>query len=309
MSEIAPTPDSTGKSGSMASISFSALRLASELGHRQTGEEHLFVSWLEADLPQDQRQFLEALGLTGASARAALVATTAGENRRDPESGTMSGPTYHRARGRARGLALAADRTVPSTDDVLRACLLDEGPAGRLLATIGVSRSDVMLGLGHVVEDVPSDTLSGPATDEAMVLSGAFVGSWHFVLALLADHPDAVAGDALRACGITHGDYGRGLAAWLSRSQPPVRRLTPGSLPALSSAGHEILGRAEGFAVADASPVVRSRDGVLAWLWDDFGHAVSETRHGDEPGHPCADQAGNALARPTVAGRAPVGAP
>lgn len=173
-------------------------------------------------------------------------------------------------------MALSAGRAVPSSDDVIRACLLAEGPASRLLASMGITGSDVVTAIGGVLDSPPSDSLTKPATQEAIALNGAFVGSWHVVLALLGGKPDGLAGDALGACGITRDDYATWVTAWLGSAETRVMRLAPGSSPEMSVAGHEILGRAEGLAVSDASSVVLSSHGVLAWLWQDHGNAVSE---------------------------------
>ncbi len=145
----------------MASISFSALRVASELGHRQAGEEHLFVSWLDADLPPDQRRALDALGLSGDQARTALVATTADEDRRDPESGTMSGPTYHRARGRARRTR-GASSVIRSRDGVLAWLWDDFGHAVSELEILGATPAAFVEALAAHGVGIPTLPLPEP---------------------------------------------------------------------------------------------------------------------------------------------------
>lgn len=200
------------------------------------------------------------------------------EDRRDAQGrGTSSGPSYHRALGRAQGLALAGGRVAPAAEDAFRGSLWEaEGPAADLMVSLGTDRRALLTGPWGVPMKAQAETVLASAEQEAIALGDGFVGSWHVVLALLAGEPDSLARECLGVSGITHDRYAERLVAWLRSSEPPASRLTPASGPTLNPACRELLGRAEALGTAAGVTSVLSQHALVAWLWEDHGQPLLE---------------------------------
>ena len=233
-----------------------ALRLALDLGARTAGEEHVLLAWVEHEQPEH----VEGL-------RAALAGALGDGDRRAPDQGTMSGSSWHWAKGRAAGLALAGDRVDPAPDEVLRACVWDEsGLAAAALRSLGMDRPTWAV--------ASSGALSEAAEAEAVAAGDGFVGPCHVALAVLAGRPDGQAAAALAGCGVGHAALAARHADQMATCEPPPSRLQPGTRPQRSPACLQVLGCAEGLAACAGASTARSDHGVVAWLWMDGGDAI-----------------------------------
>lgn len=193
----------------MPHVDYRALRLAWSLGAVQAGEEHLRMA----------AEGLEPPAMPAPS-----------------PSGTRSGPSFHRAWGRAQGLALAAGRPVPEVDDVLRAC----GWTGPV-----------------------ADDLAAAAEAQAVRFGDGFVGPGHVVLARLTG-----------LLGLD--DYERRHVARVAGCEPRGSPPVAGRVPAPSPACLELFGRAEGLAAGLRAARVDAGHAAVAWLWQSHGTSVLE---------------------------------
>jgi hypothetical protein len=104
---------------------------------------------------------------------------------------------------------------------------------------------------------------------EAAELGHQWVEPSHFVLAMTRPGDESLAGEALRACSVSHEGYAAEFKRWLAdvRPSPPAsddheREITP--------ATYQMMGRAEGIAAGVGSPEVRAEHVLLAILWESF---------------------------------------
>ena len=135
----------------MASISFFALRVASELTTARPVEEHLFVSWLD-DRPPAADVGPSTRSVSRDQARTTLMATTTDETS-DPQSGAMSGPTYA-GRGSASDLQRQFRHPLPRQSPGL---VVDD--------------------FGHAVSELRILGATPPALVEALTARGIGVGA------------------------------------------------------------------------------------------------------------------------------------
>lgn len=101
--------------------------------------------------------------------------------------------------------------------------------------------------------------------EKARLLGHHRAGEEHLLLALLDAWPDSRARQALAAAGITYDNAVAGLAAQFDREGPPVPHRYSGTLTAPSH--HDVVGRAEGFAVGLGYSTPNAEHGLLALLW------------------------------------------
>jgi hypothetical protein len=240
---------------------------AMALGHHWCGDEHVLLALLA------QESFL---GLTHDSVRAAVVARVerAGLPPRDPSWGRCrSAPSFHDAHGRATGFALGTGTTTIGPEQAWAALLWDPtGLASTLAGLGGLTRREMLdaVGpLGRLVPEAPStNALCGAAEREAVALGHGPAGAEHLVLALVAGAPDDAAGRLLRDAGLDHD----ALAARLVHLYDDPDAPPPPPGPRRANAVGEAFGAAEGLAATLGDGVVRSTDGLLAYLWQEDGH-------------------------------------
>jgi len=233
------------------------------LGHQWVGEEHVLLASLSET--GDLRARLAELGLTYQRARDAAAPRVP---RATGDDWRSSNPSYHTAKGRAEGLALALGAPRPRAVHNFVAALWERnGPASALLAALDVDRDGAIaateLRLSH-----PTNPLHAAGERQAAALGDGYVGDWHVLLAFLAGQPDPLAGKALEGCGLTHADC----AAWLASRDffPPARPNPHAPSGALrpNPRCRQLFGRAEGLAAVEGATSARSEHGLVAYLWE-----------------------------------------
>jgi len=249
------------------------------LGHHWAGEEHLLLA-LVGDEPLGA-SLLAPLGLSHSEVVSAITARVdaVGPPVARQFGGCTSSPSYHTVVGRAHGFALGSGCAAPGPADILVALLWDPaGTPSALLESVGRPRSaalEVVAHSGRMVPVAPStDPLSGPAAREAVILGHSFFGADHVVLALLADEPDDRAGRQLRRTGLSHDRFAARVADVMANADPPIP-LSPGVTSAEPKPqSRQLAGRAEGLAAMLGDGMVGSTDGLMAYLWQDYGEPI-----------------------------------
>lgn len=230
-------------------VEWAATREAVALGHHWVGEEHLLLAVAE-EAGHDRDDLVTALA--DHLERYGPPVPKHGE-------GCMSAPSYHTIRGRAEGLALAEGRAAPEARRVLQALLWD--PQG--LPALLLNRGDA------TAPPLPPHPLLAPAEREAVAMGYPFVGAEHVVLALLGGHPDDLAGQALRACGLDHDSVAaKVVESWTGGLPPcPPQAAVTSAVPNPHS--RQLLAQAEG--LAGGTGDIGSHHGLIAFLWGDEG--------------------------------------
>jgi ATP-dependent Clp protease ATP-binding subunit ClpA len=114
------------------------------------------------------------------------------------------------------------------------------------------------------------------AFEEAARLDHDALGPEHFLLALLAS-PSAAA-EALAELGVTYHRLADRLRRRRVQSDPSGR-IASGEHMTLNPAGHALIGRAEGLAVASGHHPPTSEDWLLAMLYDRHHTVVEQLHH------------------------------
>jgi hypothetical protein len=179
----------------------------------QTREEHVLLASLGGT--GDLQARLAELGLTHHAAgdvAAPRVPPATGDDWRS------SAPSYHTAKGRAEGLALALGVAKPRAAHKLVAALWErDRPASALLAALDVHRDAVIAAMERRVS-LRTNPLHAAGERQATAVGDA---DWHVLLAFLAGEPDPLAGSALELCELTPARC----AAWIANLDffPPAR--------------------------------------------------------------------------------------
>jgi Cysteine-rich CPCC/Clp amino terminal domain, pathogenicity island component len=116
-----------------------------------------------------------------------------------------------------------------------------------------------------------ADRLLGRAAAEADELRHEWLGGDHFLLALLRPADESLAGQALRACGLTHDAYAREFARGLEEAEEAkpgrAERKKRGHIQP-NPAAYTMMGRAEGLAAALGAAEAGPEHVLLSIIWD-----------------------------------------
>jgi hypothetical protein len=107
--------------------------------------------------------------------------------------------------------------------------------------------------------------LSRQAFEQARWLEHGWVGPEHFLLALLAE--SSVASEALAGLGVTYDEYVERLRGYRGDAVPRYDRAK--GLTGPNPAGHQLMGRAEGFAAAAGRDSPAPEHWLLAMVYSD----------------------------------------